>query len=529
MGPLRSPAVCCRGLFSIWTLPWLLTGLIEAAPVTPPGLPFRVGALDVVGIAFEPIAQGRNVVDLRLRNRSDNEQTFALHIQTQSPDYGRGVGWGQPRFTTIPARKATTARFVFKIHGPITDRTSVRLRFYNPPSRDAYEYDAAIAQLIYPSNQLPKPQKQGVPARPAPEADRQAVLAAFREFQRMLDKADYQAAWDAMTPDYRQVEYYRFDHFKNAMNGQMPAAGYGWEPDECAALIPGQVRRTDRGLQLEAAAGRQTWCIDFVKQDDRWRIDWIAGYMPTAVRWADWRARLLPTLEKRRTDRFDVYYFMNSTAARNIDKIAETRERGYRRICESLGLNSHERICLVLFEDEQTKLRHTGHQGSGMASGAMIAEVYNRKVQLDPYHETVHVLMRHQGNPPALLNEGLAVYMSERLGAAPLKHLSGGSMTVYQRARGLRSQGQWIPLVELLTYTEIGSSKSRPPVAYAEAGAFVKFLIETRGKDRFLRAYQTLQNSSNETVHQRNVERLSGIYGLPLEELERRWLAAVSK
>lgn len=60
------------------------------------------------------------------------------------------------------------------------------------------------------------------------------------------------------------------------------------------------------------------------------------------------------------------------------------------------------------------------------------------------------------------------------------------------------------------------------------AGAFVKFLIELRGKERFLRAYSAVQNSSDPAAHQRNAAQLAGIYGCSVDELEKRWIASLT-
>ena len=120
-----------------------------------------------------------------------------------------------------------------------------------------------------------------------------------------------------------------------------------------------------------------------------------------------------------------------------------------------------------------------GHQGAGWAFGNTIVEIYNENQKLDPYHEAVHVLMRPYGSPPALFNEGFATYMSERLGTHALKNLGGGKSSIYERVRELKSKGEWIELEELFTYAKIGTKESRPPISYAEAAAFVKFLNES--------------------------------------------------
>jgi predicted transcriptional regulator len=60
-------------------------------------------------------------------------------------------------------------------------------------------------------------------------------------------------------------------------------------------------------------------------------------------------------------------------------------------------------------------------------------------------------------------------------------------------------------------------------VAYPEAASFVKFLIDRYGKEKFLEAYKTLQNSEDLHERQKNVERLAEIYGVSFQELAGQW------
>jgi hypothetical protein len=259
-------------------------------------------------------------------------------------------------------------------------------------------------------------------------------------------------------------------------------------------------------------------------EDGQWKIRNIR--MKRGGNRGDWQARLLPKMRKRITKHFDIFCFKGSTSEKEIEKIAEQREKGFREICRFLGKDSDVRIRMILFEDGATKYSNTGHQGAGWAFGNTVVEIYNEKERLDPYHETTHVLMRPYGSPPALFNEGLAVYMSERLGAHALKSMGGAESSVYERVRQLNGKGQLIELEELLTYNEIGSGKTNPPVAYPEAASFVKFLIDTYDKDKFLKAYKTLRNSSDKATQQQNVKALEKIYGKSLDELKTEWKKA---
>jgi hypothetical protein len=241
-----------------------------------------------------------------------------------------------------------------------------------------------------------------------------------------------------------------------------------------------------------------------------------------------WKRWLLPKMQKRSTAHFDIYYAEGSTAEKEIDQIVKRREKGFQEICSFLGKPSDVRICLVFFENAEVKRAETGHQGAGMASGRTIVEVYNQEQRLDPYHETVHILTPPYGKPPALFNEGIAVYMAERLGTNALALHGPGPALIYARARELKSKGEWIPLRELLTYTEIGPGWSRPPIAYPEAASFVKFLIDEFGKEKFLEAFKALENSPDEAVHLKNVAALERVYGRPLRDLRKQWLAVLA-
>jgi len=184
---------------------------------------------------------------------------------------------------------------------------------------------------------------------------------------------------------------------------------------------------------------------------------------------------------------------------------------------------------MVFFEDGATKQRATGHQGAGWAYDHTIVEIYNDQQKSDPYHETAHILMGALGGPPALFNEGFAVYLSEKLGVRALEGMGGGQATIYQRVKELKSKGDWIELPQLLTFTQIGPAESRPPIAYPEAASFVKFLIDTYGKDKFLRAYQTLQNSDQKAIQEQNTRKLEQICGCPLQTLEQQWEIAFTR
>lgn len=357
-----------------------------------------------------------------------------------------------------------------------------------------------------------------------PGVQEQAVRKAFEQWQNSLRDRKYDTAWGLLANDLRRSRQRENDFQKFAKE---------WDSDENMMrtflnLRPESVTsmRVGESAILNTTHESQPWRIYFVMEDGRWKMRIMKRGEHDR---GDWQTRLLPKMRKRITKHFDIFCPKGSTAEKDIDKIAEQRDRGFREICRFLGKDSDVRIRMILFEDAATKYSHTGHQGAGWAFGNTVVEIYNEKQKLDPYHETTHVLMRAYGSPPALFNEGFATYMSERLGSRALDAMKGGESSIYERVRELDGKGELIELEELLTYTEIGSGETNPPVAYPEAASFVKFLIDTYGKDKFLEAYRTLRNSGDKSVQQQNVEALHGIYGKSLDELKRQWKSTLFK
>ena len=500
----------------------LLVSLSSSRPLR--GDPAQRGNLKLLDVVFEPIGQGKNVVQVKAQNLTDREQTLGVHIFTKPPRYGRGMGWGAPFFSAVKAGQSQSARFVFKIQGPITEDTWLRLRFYNPESPDRYDSDKFFGERRYSSSDL-KHRKQAL-SSPVPDADRRAqeVRRAFDKLQSLVRQKEYKEAWGQFTQDYQAGEFQgEFVKFSNTMDQVVPDCLFWWDRIEFLGLHPQSVFESGEVLMLAATNTDQTWNLDFVQRDGQWQVDWIGGYVCPKVRHGDWEERLLPKMQKQRAEHFDIYYFEGSTAAKRIGAITGEREQGYSAVCTFLGQDQRVRIRLVLFEDEKTKVLETGHQGMGWAFGNTIVEVYNNRQQLDPYHEMTHILMRSYGDPPALFNEGAAVYMSERMGAKALRYLGGGDSSVHERATQLKREGTWIPLRELLTYNEIGSKESRPPIAYAEAGSFVRFLIDTYGKDKFLAAYGKTKNARSQADDDRNADTLKRMYGQPVSTLVKQW------
>jgi hypothetical protein len=228
------------------------------------------------------------------------------------------------------------------------------------------------------------------------------------------------------------------------------------------------------------------------------------------------------------SEHFRIYFFPASLAARDVNTIAAVRESAFRKISELLGVTHPEPVRLFFFPDGETKKRETRHTGDGWAFDSTIVEVYNEDTKLDPYHELAHIIAGRLGDPPALFNEGFAVYVSELMGADALKALGSPGKRVDEAVAAHRSEGKFIPLDKLFTFTDIGSEESQPSISYPEAASFVKFLIAKHGLEKFRQAYKSLENSDDALVIRKNQQTFREIYGKLPSEIEPEWLTSLT-
>ncbi|MHC4414035.1 MAG: hypothetical protein ACYS0G_01995 [Planctomycetota bacterium] len=478
--------------------------------------------LEVLDVDFEPIGEGKNVVRARVHNPAADDVVLAVDLGSKSPDYGN-LGWGDTFYESVPGGATKTLRFLCWIHGPVTESTRLWMRIHVLRSRDEYDYESPDEVRRYDAGQLTVRRAEDSEQIALTTETGRAITATFERLQHLLRAERYRDTWTMLTPDHQRLAFRKEARFVASMRSKGTWFPFTWSRDAFLELRPTMLHRRPGAVwTLTARRGEETWVIDFVPRDGTWLVDWITG-VPLALRWQDWKEWLPSEMQRHQTKHLEIYFKSGSTAAREIEAIAAARERGYVEISRLIGFTGEKRVRLFLFEDPRSKWLATGHRGTGLATGATLVEVYNDDTKLDPYHELTHILMGPYGTPPAVFNEGFAVYLSERLGARALKHLGGGDATLDQRARQVLEEGAWIPLSELLGYTEIGSAESRPTISYAQAGSFVKFLIERHGLDAFLDAYRSLRNSDRQADRHEIHRRLQEITQCPLTELEASW------
>lgn len=167
-----------------------------------------------------------------------------------------------------------------------------------------------------------------------------------------------------------------------------------------------------------------------------------------------------------KTQHYNIYYQINSTAENEIDLIARLREEAFEKTAEYFGYTSDISVDLYLFEDAEEKREITGHTGAGWAYGTSMIEVYNKDTK-------VHIK-------------------------------------------------------ELLSF-EIGSTQSKPGISYRQAASLVEFIIVKYGKNIFLHLYQRLNPDYTEKGLADNISTIEESLNCKIGELEKEWINFVKR
>jgi hypothetical protein len=492
--------------FLIWLIPWiLLTEPFVYSTNRSDTISLNVDALNIY-----PCKKGKNTVELVVTNITNEKLIFALHIQSNiriSSSVGRG--WGTVFFDTIPSGKDKKIDHSFPFYSNLDDGITLRLQFYQLNESEIWNFNDYFYQKSYNPIEINELCSEQISPFKISDVE---ITNDFDQIRNHLRNNHLTDVWNSFTRSYQEAQYQGgINSFIDKVN-KTPPIDY-WNTDQFLKLVPQEsLILKDGRILLNLLLESNPWRIYFKYSDNQWKIDWIDGFTTLVDLWMTWPERLLPNMQITSTQHFDFYYDKESYAEKNIEDIKKTREDGYKKICEYLQLNTDQRITTVFFNDIPTKAFETGHRGKGAAFDTTVIEVYNEEIQAHPFHETVHILTNPIGFPPALFIEGLAEYLEIALG-------SEDSLELFNKLENqiinLKYSTDWIPIKKLITFTDI-PGPSQAHVSYPEAAAFVKFLIEKYGKQKFKETYERLVNSDSESIHVKNLERLEVIYGKPI-------------
>ncbi|MBI5743639.1 MAG: hypothetical protein HY952_03740 [Elusimicrobia bacterium] len=228
-----------------------------------------------------------------------------------------------------------------------------------------------------------------------------------------------------------------------------------------------------------------------------------------------------PVFVSSESPHFAFRYLRGGAAARDIALITANRERAYGVIAAFLGAEDGGRIPVTFYPDREAALSGTGSGSTSRESISAVYFAFNPCYEKVSYgHELTHALSwrllggRHS---VPLLAEGLAEYLDQS-GRNPHEWLS-------YKSGILAMDGQLKVEVADLAYGPGFSSLS-----YTRSGSFVKWLVESGGREKFLELYASAREIGLLSEEERLpafAEKFSEVYGAPLEDSQAGWNSAV--
>jgi len=215
-------------------------------------------------------------------------------------------------------------------------------------------------------------------------------------------------------------------------------------------------------------------------------------------------------------------YVRGGAAERDLALIKAARERAYDVITVFLGVPAGDKIKITFYPDRESAL---SGGGAGSTTGEVISVVYfgfSPSYEEASYgHELAHALSyRLLGGKHSvpLLAEGLAEYLDQ----------SDRDLHEWlsYKSRILGYGGRFRIESADLAYGAGFSSLS-----YTKSGSFVKWLVESGGREKFLKLYALARRTGALSQEERLdvfKDKFSEVYGTSLEGAEVGWSAAVS-
>jgi len=232
--------------------------------------------------------------------------------------------------------------------------------------------------------------------------------------------------------------------------------------------------------------------------------------------------RAEPVFVSSESPHFVITYARGGAGAADLGRVIADREGAYAAITAFLGDPGGGKINIKLYPDRSSAL---SDGGAGRTTGDDISVVYfafspcYEKISYG--HELTHALScrllggRHS---VPLLAEGLAEYLDQS-GRNPHEWLS-------YKSRILAGYGRFKVEEADLAYGPGFSSLS-----YTRSGSFVKWLVESGGRDKFLELYAVTREIgllSGEERLRAFADKFSEVYRVPLEDSQAGWNSAVS-
>jgi hypothetical protein len=493
-------------------------------------IPERETALAKTGILRIDLGkrlEGINKFKATLRNNSSASERIVLDIRSSHGKYY--PGWQQQFFYSLKPSETKIVEESYEIYD-ISKDSYIRLRLYNPKGNEAHDASNLLFQKKYPyegAKEYREPLINVFDEKAVSlweEKPNSYLNKTIHEGKVHLDSADlgelkwgvnkYSLSIKNLTANSVNLKLHLWTLYETSRGAINLSREFALDPRESKKLEGWYLISLDHGkLEIvltitdteENVLARKS-IEDFTTIPNRKSRNLLSVYHKT-----------YPAFNHAESKNFIVYFIPDSKAEKDADVFLKEREEILSDILKILNAGFKEKIIFFLYPTSFTKISLTYHTGCGLAYKNTIAEQYINGQSVDPYHELTHVVSHKIGDPPALFNEGLAVFMQ--------RGSQWEGKDVDAICEEYLSKGNLIPLTELVGYTDIGPEESKPEISYPEAGSFIKFLVQAFGMEKLKTLYGRLKNTNDPQQQNENIKIIEKIYSKSLAYLERDWIA----
>lgn len=219
---------------------------------------------------------------------------------------------------------------------------------------------------------------------------------------------------------------------------------------------------------------------------------------------------------KQETEHYVYYYFKDSEAHKNIDKIKNTQETGFNNIIKSLDIKvPHKKISYYFYPNKKVKKELMGDDWYAQAiiSEFCVHVLYTKKVKPVGPHEDIHLLTSDWGDSVSFFEEGLAESF--------VGHAWDGKSHEFYVANGYKNK--YYPKIRdfFVQQTWMDTDDNLAVYFYSLAASFTNFLIKKFGFDKYLDFYKKIKR---ENELKDNIEMFEKIFCVSIGDIENQFV-----
>ena len=480
---------------------------------------------DISNIDLGKREEGLNVISLGLKSNSERTEYIVLDVRST---HGKLYpAWQRQFFYTLRPDEVRTVSESYEIFD-INQESYLRIRLYNPQKDESiaetnllyeqkYFYEGAKKYReplinVYDASAVALWDEKPNPHLNQNIRKKRIQIEALDLGERKWGVNKYMLSVRNLTPNRLALKLHIWTFYETARGAIYLKTKFELKPKEISILDGWYLISLDHG-KLKVA-------VTIIDEKDkvlaRKTIDDFTS-IPN-----EREGKILSVFNKtyaffrhRESKHFVVYFMHPSEAEKYIGDLVKLRENVVAKIMSVLQVQLRGKIIIFFYPTEMTKLSLIFHSGLGLAYKNTIAEVFMASQNLDPYHELTHAVARQIGSPPALLSEGLAVFMQmgSRYEGKDIDAICAENLT----------KGRLIPLEVLFNYTEIGSQESQFDISYPEAASFVKYIVQKYGIDKFKKIYSRMKSPTDSFQQVTNLKTFDNVCKRSLAWLEEDW------